>query len=1083
MMITEKKEKDKMNQSNLNEFKYGTLKTINGQQVYIPFKKGKEKIFNNNKSMIETFLKFQLIKDSKCPSNEWAISERTAKKKTWSKVKKASAFGGIGIPCGKVNGCFVVDLDDYKWTDDHPFIQKFGKGDYHKKFDTYVQQSAGGAWHLFFKYDEEFTNKCHKQTGIDILSDRNESGEYAGKYVVGAGTTIRITEKMKIKYNTTKNYGTYKILNDKPLTECPEDLKQWLRENIYIDKDVVRTKKEKNQKEVAISNTAEYFKYNLSEAKVSMICEALYKKQPKYFTEYRSGEDWSYLVFTTAMKSIGHHKIWNKYSKLYADGNYDKDENQQIWNGIKQYNEYNCFNKILLEIDERTLLDYVKYKPVFEDTIKYSKEGEWNKLGIHIKLPNEDVQIKSGTGTGKTTIVKEYLKNKKRNFISVVSRRSLAYEQYKTFIEAGIDCVWYENFEGGKIPENKNVVIQIDSIMKIYSYLNNAHKYTIFLDEYSSLIEHLITSPTLAKTRSVVFKVFKKLLNKSRQVISVDADLTKHTLNFLSLCGRPLNVWNNTFQHNKGVPSKEWFNIEQMVEDMKKLDKFMLCMDSKTSALALAEKHFDCQALEHIDEQTVVINGKEVNKYEMTVFKDSKGLILVVSAENDYIPNLDEWNRVIFSPKIVYGLDSIMKRQVYCIFKEHTISPKAMFQQVARCRNIIQLNYMFCKKKFVNPAFIDIPEVINSNNQRLEFVDWIEVCDEEDVKFYKQILATIQYNEDCYKTNKFVHFKNMLKEKGFVKKADAVFQTSISDLRKMEEEHKKKQIDQFDNAKPAHLERNNILKIPDDQMKTYCQLFLNDTAFQQYSNIRKYLINSEEDINEKLVEQEDFNVNKVKTSNYQIVLIQKFLKFVEAKDKFNIQSQKKLTKEEGDKWFGFLETAFRFRFKKDKPDMTTFVGVDTVILKCLKQLFGGNFKLKHELTEAQIKSGNTQMTFSKTNLTSTTRKTIDGVKISIVKLNKTFFEKVSEVISFSYGMEFKYKDFLSLEGWSDPDDAEDEFEAEVEALEPEKFGKSGKTLNWLINNSTIKEIKTLLNDGNLTKEECDILLKKKKDNE
>ena len=337
-----------------------------------------------------------------------------------------------------------------------------------------------------------------------------------------------------------------------------------------------------------------------------------------------------------------------------------------------------------------------------------------------------------------------------------------------------------------------------------------------------------------------------------------------------------------------------------------------------------------------------------------------------------------------------------------------------MMQQVARCRNIIQLNYMFCKKKFVNPAFIDIEDVSKSNNQRLEFVDWIEVVEERDVIFYKQLLATIQYNEDCYRTNKFVHFKNMLKEKGFVKVPTTVCQTSISDLRKMEEKHKKKQIDEFDIMKPSHIEKNEILKIPEEQMKTYCQLFLNDTAFQQYSNVRKYLINSEEDINDKLVEQEDFNVNKVKSSNYKIVLIQKFLKYVEAKDKFNIQSQKKLTKEEGDKWFGYLEAAFRFRFEKGKPDMTTLDGVDTVTLKCLRQLFGGNFKLKHELTEEQIESGNTQMTFAKTNLTSTTRKTIDGVKVSITKLNKSFFEKVSEVITHSFGVEFKYKDFLQL---------------------------------------------------------------------
>ena len=38
--------------------------------------------------------------------------------------------------------------------------------------------------------------------GIDILSDRNSEGFFKGKYVVGAGTTIRFNDDMKKKINT-----------------------------------------------------------------------------------------------------------------------------------------------------------------------------------------------------------------------------------------------------------------------------------------------------------------------------------------------------------------------------------------------------------------------------------------------------------------------------------------------------------------------------------------------------------------------------------------------------------------------------------------------------------------------------------------------------------------------------------------------------------------------------------------------------------------------------------------------------------------------------------------------------------------
>ena len=56
-------------------------------------------------------------------------------------------------------------------------------------------------------------------------------------------------------------------------------------------------------------------------------------------------------------------------------------------------------------------------------------------------------------------------------------------------------------------------------------------------------------------------------------------------------------------------------------------------------------------------------------------------------------------NKIIYSPKVIYGIDSCMRRNVYCWYKEHTINPKKMVQQVARCRNINNLYYHFEKKK------------------------------------------------------------------------------------------------------------------------------------------------------------------------------------------------------------------------------------------------------------------------------------------------------------------------------------------------------------------------------------------------
>jgi hypothetical protein len=44
--------------------------------------------------------------------------------------------------------------------------------------------------------------------------------------------------------------------------------------------------------------------------------------------------------------------------------------------------------------------------------------------------------------------------------------------------------------------------------------------------------------------------------------------------------------------------------------------------------------------------------------------------------------NLDDHDKIISSPKIMHGLDSIMERPTVCFYKEMSITPKAMLQQV-----------------------------------------------------------------------------------------------------------------------------------------------------------------------------------------------------------------------------------------------------------------------------------------------------------------------------------------------------------------------------------------------------------------
>ena len=138
-----------------------------------------------------------------------------------------------------------MDLDYYKWNADHEFIKAFGEPkNYPKLFDTYSQKSAGGGMHFFFKYDPRFYNICNHIHEIDILSDINQYGDYKGKYVVGAGTTIRFNAKDKLKYKTSADYGTYEILNDTPIKAPNQKLIDWMLKYLYEpDKKTIKISK------------------------------------------------------------------------------------------------------------------------------------------------------------------------------------------------------------------------------------------------------------------------------------------------------------------------------------------------------------------------------------------------------------------------------------------------------------------------------------------------------------------------------------------------------------------------------------------------------------------------------------------------------------------------------------------------------------------------------------------------------------------------------------------------------------------------------------------------------------------------
>tara|TARA_R110000823_G_scaffold100867_5_gene216779 strand:+ start:7900 stop:10995 length:3096 start_codon:yes stop_codon:yes gene_type:complete len=683
-------------------------------------------------------------------------------------------------PTGKDNMISVLDCDFYSKGDkvfdakDSKFIQAFP--DY-LDIETFMCQTGNGGQHLFFQYEPRL-----KQTQCDehFMDTRSDGG-----LVIAPGSMV--------------NGKKYKVLKNKPIAKMSDEMLMWCLDNLYAKK-VGKGKVNKSKKIIVINpETNEEEEHleqeiDLSVYKVGMsdyMLHNIIKKLPKkYFNSYGG-----YFIFTTAMKSIGRKDIWKQYPKL--NNPVDKDVKSQghinwmnnMWNTITEHTHILAFNNLLINSkynNARTTLDYYKYKPDIQNVVvpdeiidsgknKGSEKGKLGHQFFNKYTHKKCLMIKSDTGTGKTTSFKSYVEDGKP-FISIVSRVSLGLEQEKVFKEAGIKCHFHQDItdkikkEGWGYGntwsdyEGQNIIINIDSINKMNNW-QDFSGYNIYLDEVNSMVEYLVNVdlPTIQARRRDIFELLEKMFEQCDKVIGTDADINDITLEFMKM--RQLDPYyiKNEYKHNANIPASEIGSYTQFVKELNSERKWICCCDSKTMAEVLGSVSGSVGTTPDCD-------------------------ILLITSDTKGHFDLDKWDKVIYSPKIIYGIDSTMPRKVYTYYCEQTITPKAMLQQVCRCRNIVELKYLFTSKSCKPYNYHSYEDVLNEIKENdLYGANVFKLNNDQQYQDYIELLAKYKYNFDCYDTNKFAHFLVLLKDRGF-KNHCKIFQTSIKGEKKAKDE-------------------------------------------------------------------------------------------------------------------------------------------------------------------------------------------------------------------------------------------------------------------------------------------------------
>jgi hypothetical protein len=706
---------------------------------------------------------------------------------------------------------------------------------------TYSVKTRSGGYHLYYLYDEEIYQTQDDKYHIDIRSN--------GGYLVGAGSSVDGKE--------------YKVSNNSPVVEIPAKLKEFLIKHITPPKKTksVRVKKDNND-----------------HINTTMLNNVLTKKQLNNVLKKLDIKWWNgygnFLKYTSFCKTLDIKKLWDKHNKKH--NNYDFENNEKIWVECKTGDGFiidilNDYNK--------NILNYWFYRPTLQNKIKPNKTIEKKKLGYTFFNNKNNYVVKSDTGTGKSTSFYTYIKKNNLKFISIGSRISLCQEQYMKLSENGINCKLYSN--DGFLYKGDNIIITIDSIMKLLNF--DFSDYVIFLDEFNSLVEYLITASTLNNKRTLVYRVFFKILNECKQFIATDADITDNSLLLLNYVDKKYKFIENTYKHNKGVKVFELYNIVDFINDIKTQDSYLICCDSKVNAEMLYN----------------LLNDKEIK--------------LIVSGSEEKV-KFDDNKKIIYSPKIIYGIDSSLHRNVYCFYKEHTISPRAMVQQVARCRNIKELKFMFLKKRLTYNDYNinDVNEMI-LNSDKYATNDFKLMCSKKENEQYINLLTRFEYDKLCYETNKFCHFIKILKERGFEIQTDEQ-ETDKQNLNTLIKDMKKAKDDNFDvNNKVVKLV-NKYLKVPKDKIIEYKEYFTDSNLFTQHLNLCDMICKEQDEIKIKLQDNNDFNTKKTSTREMKLLYTKKLLRLLNC-DMYNVfESQTyDLTKDQRKELFDEFEIVFRNR--------------------------------------------------------------------------------------------------------------------------------------------------------------------------
>lgn len=419
---------------------------------------------------------------------------------------------------------------------------------------------------------------------------------------------------------------------------------------------------------------------------------------------------------------------------------------------------------------------------------------------IDLPPPSSITIMKASLGAGKTTRVHDWWKSGKIDtMLTLTDSISLVEANASRFGGRSFNSS-ARSFDGREIDGGKqNIEIfrygtnnfeypikMLSGTVQSVEKVKNCRFEMIFIDEAASVMETILTSPTMKGDREEAISILTELFEHADRIVLADGDMSEETVNaWLDLIGTKPRLFRidhmsqsmaNDVAFAHRTEESVW---RQLLEDSARGDTCLMVTDLGPDALNTRKIWLENQP--HSPKVAVIHAESKLDKLSLDIL--DRTYRQDYEDENSFSVALVEHgiDILLTSPSVTGGVDWFYFDNTYAINKNLLASPNKRFQAIRRDRRVGKEYHYFCKKKSFHHTGYSEVNVTQEEFPVLYYRKEMYMQEEKERTNYAANLRQLFMKEGCP-----VHYMETVGEPCTEELAEADFQNKLNKINIMQ---------------------------------------------------------------------------------------------------------------------------------------------------------------------------------------------------------------------------------------------------------------------------------------------------------